>query len=50
MTDITYTGKDREVLRRLGWETAKIASDPRNAENARGWELLNDKKSFRPMV
>lgn len=48
--ELRLTDLEREVLRRLGGEIAEIAQLPVHKEKARMWQLLNDKKSVRPMV
>ncbi len=48
MPDIT--GKDREILKQLASQVAKIAENPIHAENAKLWTRHNDLKSTRPMV
>jgi hypothetical protein len=41
---------ERDVLRSLAQEIARIAADPLNAERAELWTRLNDLKQVRPMV
>jgi len=48
--DLPLTGSEREILRRLGAETAAIAALPVHTETARLWQRLNDLDSVRPMV
>jgi len=49
-TDIQLTEADRQVLRRLGEETAAVAALPVHREKAGQWRKLNDLESSRPMV
>ena len=48
--EIRLSHKDREILRRLAGEVAKIASLDSHKEKARLWTKLNDLQSERPMV
>ena len=48
--EIIIPSKDRDVLRRLAEETAKIAALPAHKEKAGLWTRLNDLRSARPMV
>lgn len=48
--EIVLSLKEKEILRSLGANIAVIAADKKNAENAKNWTLLNDKKSVKPMV
>ena len=49
-TDIRLSAQEKEVLRRLGQETAAVASLPVHREKAGLWRKLNDLESARPMV
>ncbi len=48
--EISLDADEKEVLRRLGEEVARIAADSANAERAALWTRLNDLKAERPMV
>jgi hypothetical protein len=48
--EIRLEEDEREVLRVLGAEIARIAADPVNAERAALWARLNDLRPERPMV
>lgn len=47
---IVLSEKEKEILRRLGEETARIAALPVHKEKAELWRKLNDLDSVRPMV
>ncbi|HYW85471.1 MAG TPA: hypothetical protein VFB30_19625 [Spirochaetia bacterium] len=49
-TDIRLSAAEKEVLRRLGQETASVAALPVHREKAGLWRKLNDLESARPMV
>ena len=42
--------KDRDILRRLATEQARIAALPIHHEKAELWRRLNDRQAVRPMV
>ena len=48
--EIVLSSKDKDVLKTLGYKIAEISADPQNSINARNWQLLNDKKTVKPMV
>lgn len=48
--EILLSGRDKDILKRLGERIAEISADPVNERNAKNWTLLNDKKSVKPMV
>lgn len=48
--EIILSQNDKEVLKQLGYRIAEISGDPQNQVNAKNWQLLNDKKSVKPMV
>lgn len=48
--EIVLSRQDKEILRELGWNIARIASLPVHKEKALLWRKLNDLDSVRPMV
>jgi hypothetical protein len=48
--EIELARDEKDTLRFLGEEIARIAADPVNAERAKLWKSLNDLKQVRPMV
>jgi len=48
--EIILTGRDKNILRSLGEEIAKISSLPVHKEKAELWRRMNDLDSVRPMV
>lgn len=48
--EIVLSQHDKDILKDLGYQIARISSDPQNQINAKNWTLLNDKKSVKPMV
>ena len=50
LDEIKLDRDEKEVLRSLGDEIARIAASPTHAENARLWRRLNDLDQDRPMV
>jgi hypothetical protein len=50
VTEIKLSQKEKDTLRSLGEEIARIAADPVNRERAVLWRALNDLRSERPMV
>jgi hypothetical protein len=48
--EINLAADERDCLKALGAELARIASDPVNAERAELWRRLNDLDPVRPMV
>mgnify|MGYP001028474925 CR=1 FL=1 len=50
LTEIKLKAAEKEVLRRLGEEIARIGSLPAHLETAELWKRLNDLDSVRPMV
>lgn len=48
--EIILSSHDKDILRQLGYKIAEISGDPQNQVNAKNWQLLNDKKSVKPMV
>jgi len=48
--DIHLSAAEKEVLRRLGQETAAVAALPVQREKAGLWRKLNDLESLRPLV
>jgi hypothetical protein len=50
LTEISLEPAEKETLKRLAEETARIAADPSHREKAELWRRLNDLDSVRPMV
>ncbi|MFP4561709.1 MAG: hypothetical protein ACLFRY_00240 [Spirochaetia bacterium] len=50
ISEIDLTGREKDVLKRLGLEIAEISCDPVNKEREHLWTRLNDRDSIRPMV
>jgi len=48
--EIVLSSRDKDILRRLGEETAKIAALPIHQKKAELWRKMNDLDSVRPMV
>jgi hypothetical protein len=48
--EIRLSDRDKDILRRLASEVAKIAASPIHKEKARLWQKLNDLDAERPMV
>lgn len=47
---VSFSPKDRDILRALGYKIAEISQAKQNEINAKNWTLLNDKKAVKPMV
>jgi hypothetical protein len=50
VTEVRLSQAEKDTLRALGEEIARIAADPVNRERAELWRSLNDLRSERPMV
>jgi hypothetical protein len=50
VTEVRLAQEEKDTLRSLGEEIARIAADPVNRERAELWRKLNDLRSERPMV